>query len=105
MRDTIKSPRLTHQTLKVLHAFMERPGVGISGSEIWKDTGMFSGTLYPILLRLEKAGWLHSHWEEVDASEVGRPRRRLYQLTNAGYKKAQSAFREIEIRPIVPLSA
>lgn len=95
-------PRLTHHTLKVLRVFMESPNAGLAGSDIWKATKMFSGTLYPILLRLEKAGWLKSWWEEVDPSEAGRPRKRLYQLTNAGYAKAQAAFRELEFTPGVP---
>ena len=41
---------------------------------------MGSGTLYPLLARLEAAGWFTSEWEDVDPSEVGRPRRRLYKL-------------------------
>ena len=88
--------------MKVLRAFMERPSEGLAGSDIWKDTRIFSGTLYPILLRLEKAGWLKSWWEEVDPTEAGRPRKRFYQLTNVGHAKAQAAFRELEFIPGAP---
>lgn len=97
-----RDPRLTHQTMKVLRALMEKPNAGLSGSDIWKETRMFSGTLYPILLRLEKAGWLKSWWEEVDPKEAGRPRKRLYQLTGVGYAKTRAAFRELEFTPGVP---
>ena len=51
-----------------------------------------SGTLYPILLRLESAGWLASRWESVDPSEAGRPRRRLYRITPGGLRRASEAF-------------
>jgi PadR family transcriptional regulator PadR len=40
-----------------------------------------TGTLYPALRRLERAGYLHSEWSTVS----GR-RRRTYQLTTAGHR-------------------
>jgi len=43
------------------------------------------GTLYKALQRLEDAGLLASHWEDPDsAATEGRPRRRLYQVTDVG---------------------
>lgn len=43
------------------------------------------GTLYKALGRLERAGLLASHWEDADlAAEEGRPRRRLYHVTDLG---------------------
>ena len=84
-----KQLRLTPQTLLVLEAIMDRRGAGISGAEITKTAKLKSGTLYPILTRLEEAGWLSSEWEDVDPSEIGRPRRRLYKVTSVGIEKAQ----------------
>ncbi|MCA1708308.1 MAG: PadR family transcriptional regulator [Actinobacteria bacterium] len=52
------------------------------GFELSKITGLKSGTLYPILARLESAGWLCSGWESSDTP--GRPRRRYYRLTGVG---------------------
>jgi DNA-binding PadR family transcriptional regulator len=72
---------------------------GISGADIARVTDLASGTLYPILLRLELAGWLESNWEDGDPRELGRPRRRLYWMTGVGFRKAKSAFREL----VVPL--
>jgi len=66
----------------------------MSGAEIARSTGLASGTLYPILFRLERSGWLSSHWEEINPSDVGRPRRRLYRLTGLGESAARCAFRE-----------
>ena len=54
----------------------------ISGAEISVATGIASGTLYPLLARLEYVGWLTSAWE--DPSVAGRPRRRLYVITDVG---------------------
>jgi hypothetical protein len=50
-----------------------------------------SGTLYPIMLRLETAGWFVSRREAVDPAHVGRPRRRLYRLTGGAADSARSA--------------
>lgn len=86
--------RLTAQTRQVISAFSNEGSSGLSGSEICKSTGLPSGTLYPILLRLEKAGWLVSKWEEGNPTDMGRPRKRLYSLTGAGVRAAQSIARE-----------
>jgi PadR family transcriptional regulator PadR len=89
------APRLTTQTLKVLGTLMTHNSDGLSGAEIGRATKLPSGTLYPILLRLEQAGWLESHWEAETPQELGRPRRRFYQLTGIGATKAKSAFRDV----------
>src|SRR3569832_2561237 len=76
-----RSVRMSLQTLRTLEAFLENPTDELSGSDVQKRSGLASGTLYPILLRLESAGWFVSRWEAVDPASVGRPRRRLYRLT------------------------
>jgi PadR family transcriptional regulator PadR len=90
-------PRLSHQALRVMRVFMERPKESLAGSDIWKQTGVFTGTLYPILMRFERAGWLESEWEKLDPSEAGRPRKRLYRLTGLGYNKTRSALSELDL--------
>jgi len=85
-------PRLTLQGMKVLQAFVDNPSIEISGADIQRLTGLFSGTLYPILLRFENAGWLNSRWEQVEPSKVGRPRRRLYRILSTGLAKANEVF-------------
>jgi len=50
---------------------------------------------YPILFRLEEAEWVVSRWEDGDPRKLGRPRRRLYQLTGIGEAKAREAFKEV----------
>lgn len=84
--------RLSLQTLRVLEAFLEHPAEELAGADVQKRSGLASGTLYPILLRLESAGWFVSRWESVDPSSVGRPRRRLYRLTPTGLSRASEVF-------------
>lgn len=88
-------PRMTLQTIKVLGVFLEDPHGNTAGSDIRKKTKLMSGTYYPILLRLEKAGWLTSKWEEIDPHEEGRPRKRFYRLTPLGQRRAQAVQAEV----------
>jgi PadR family transcriptional regulator PadR len=95
-----RQPRLSLQALRVLALLAERPQQGLAGAEIRRSTGIASGTLYPILARLEAAGWLQSRWEQVDPSEVGRPRRRFYSLTAVGAREVARTFQEqLAFRP------
>jgi DNA-binding PadR family transcriptional regulator len=91
-----KEPRLTEPTLKILALLLSvSDNSEISGAEIGRETKLASGTLYPILLRLEQSRWVESRWEEGDPRKLGRPRRRYYQITALGVKKTQKAFAEI----------
>ncbi len=92
-----KPLRLTHQSLKVLHAFMENPRKELSGADIRRQTQLFSGTLYPILLRFEDAGLVTSTWEEGNPSKLGRPRKRLYRISGEGVKAANEAFSSLGV--------
>ena len=84
--------RMSLQTLRVLEAFLDNPTDELAGADVQKRGHLSSGTLYPILLRLESAGWLVSRWENVDPSSVGRPRRRLYRMTRTGLRRADEVF-------------
>ncbi len=87
-----KDVRMSLQTLRVLEAFLDSPADELSGADVQKRASLASGTLYPILLRLESAGWFVSRWEAVDPASVGRPRRRLYRLTPGGLRRASEVF-------------
>lgn len=88
--------RITTQTLKVLGALMSSADQK-SGADIARQTKIWSGTLYPILMRLERVRWVQSQWEEGNPSELGRPRRRLYRVTALGARKARAAFNDIKV--------
>lgn len=62
------------------------------GFDIIDASGLKSGTVYPILRRLEDAGMVRARWEPVtNARDAGRPPRRYYQLTGAGTEALASA--------------
>jgi PadR family transcriptional regulator PadR len=84
--------RMSFDTLRVLEAFLENPSDALSGADVQKRGHMASGTVYPILLRLESAGWFISRWEGIDSSIAGRPRRRFYRLTTNGLRRASEVF-------------
>jgi DNA-binding PadR family transcriptional regulator len=86
---------MTLSTLRVLKVFVDafekNTRVELAGVDIMRRAGMLSGTMYPILLRLEEIGWIRGHWESQTAEKLGRPRRRFYRLTGSG----QTAAREV----------
>jgi DNA-binding PadR family transcriptional regulator len=79
---------MTTSVLKVVAALLEDPAIERYGLQLMQDTGLPSGTLYPILVRLERAGWVQSRWEDVDPVAEGRPNRRYYRLTATGVVEA-----------------
>ena len=87
-----RNVRMSLQTLKVLEAFLADPTLSLSGADVHQQSKIAPGTLYPILLRLESAGWFVSRWESVDPAAVGRPRRRLYRLNSTGLRRASEVF-------------
>jgi len=87
-----KSLRMTLQTQMVLRVILANPTSTFYGLELTRSTTLASGTIHPILARLETAGWLESYWEDVDPNAVGRPRRRFYRLTTDGVEQARSAL-------------
>lgn len=86
------NPRMTQTTQAVLRALLEQPSKELYGLEICAKAELPSGTIHPILARLEKIGWLESSWEEIDPHQHGRPRRRYYKLSPDGAERARIAL-------------
>jgi PadR family transcriptional regulator PadR len=95
--------RLSGSALKVIRLLLEQPNRGLSGAEISKLASIGSGTLYPLVARLEKAGWVVGNWEGGDPALLGRPRRRFYTLTAVGYRLGRAALAELQV-PVGVLS-
>ena len=72
---------ITPKMAVVLKIFIEDPGRPRYGFELMQLTRIQSGSLYPMLARLQRAGWLISGQEDVDPRAVGRPPRRNYTIT------------------------
>jgi DNA-binding PadR family transcriptional regulator len=75
---------MTIPTQLVLEALLADPERELYGVEIGERAELRSGTVHPILARLEGAGWLASRWEDIDPQVAGRPARRYYRLTADG---------------------
>lgn len=84
--------RSTVQVQLVLQALLRDPAREMYGLELSDETGLQPGTAYPILLRLEREGWLTSRWEDVDPRAEKRPARRYYRLTADGAVQAGAAL-------------
>jgi PadR family transcriptional regulator, regulatory protein PadR len=83
---------MTIPTQRVLEALLEDPTQELYGLAIGEAAGLRSGTVHPILARLEGYGWLASRWEDIDAAQEGRPARRYYKLTADGAQAARAAL-------------
>ena len=89
---TDRAPRMTIATQRVLQALLDAPDEDLYGLVIGEAAGLASGTVHPILARLEAIHWVESRWEDVDPSQQGRPVRRYYRLTGVGAPAAREAL-------------
>ena len=88
----MSAPRMTTPTRMVLRALLDAVEEGCYGAQIGRDAELPSGTVHPILARLERLGWVTSDWEDVDPVAAGRPARRYYRLTRDGAVSARMAM-------------
>jgi PadR family transcriptional regulator, regulatory protein PadR len=82
--------RFSAQTLAVLADLCAAPAQWRHGYGIARDTGLKSGTLYPVLIRLAERRVVEARWE--DEQPAGRPRRHMYRLTPEGLAAATEAL-------------
>jgi PadR family transcriptional regulator, regulatory protein PadR len=83
---------MTLQTQLVLRVLLRNARGEHYGLEIAKAAGLPTGTIYPILTRLEVAAWVESDWETIDESAEGRRKRRYYRLTSIGAARARDVL-------------
>jgi DNA-binding PadR family transcriptional regulator len=84
--------RVTLAVAQLLRVFLDRIREPQYGYELMKVTGFPSGKLYPILARLQAAGWLERQSEAVDPAVAGRPARYHYRLSEKGAAAARHAL-------------
>lgn len=80
--------RPSKQMLALLSALSEPARDWRHGYDLMKATGISSGTLYPLLIRMTEQGMLEAEWREP--VQTGRPPRHAYRLTSAGLALARS---------------
>jgi DNA-binding PadR family transcriptional regulator len=79
--------RASRQTLMIIAALLDQASEWRYGYDLSRQTGLKSGTLYPILMRLSEGKWLETRWE--DSPQAGRPPRHLYRLSGEGRRWAR----------------
>ena len=93
-------PRLSPQTVAVLRLLVQEPAKSRYGRDIGRETGLATGTLHPILARLERSGLIESHWEDpAEHESAGRPRRRYYRIAPGGAERVRHALAEHDAKP------
>jgi PadR family transcriptional regulator PadR len=85
--DMPRPANASRQTHLLLAALLEQPLRWRHGYELAKQTGLKSGTLYPLLMRLSDQGLLEARWTKSD--QPGKPPRHLYRPTAAGLALAR----------------
>jgi DNA-binding PadR family transcriptional regulator len=98
---SVRDLDITPKMARVIKIFLEDPEEPRYGFELMKLTGMASGSLYPMLARLEAAGWLAKGRESIDPRAAGRPARTHYTITPtaAAVARIQLADLSAQYRP------
>lgn len=89
---------MTLATQLVLGVLLADPTQDHYGLALGGAAGLPSGTIHPILARLEGLGWVESSWEDIDPRVEGRPARRYYRLSAAGADSARAALARVPRR-------
>jgi len=85
--------RMTHNALLVLRALAAEPDREMYGFEIMRAIALPSGTVYPLLDRVEAAGWAKTRAEDITPQDEGRPRRKYYRITPEGAAAAREEMK------------
>lgn len=75
--------------LLLLQALASRPQQWRHGYDLMKETGLASGTLYPLLIRMKDQGLIEAEWRQPD--QPGRPARHAYRITATGLSRLHAA--------------
>jgi DNA-binding PadR family transcriptional regulator len=98
-----RRPNISEQTRTALASFLAQPQEWRYGYDITLETGLKSGTLYPLLMRLHDQGFLEAEWRP--SAKAGRPPRHAYRLTASGMALARetrlnnAAVRSFRLEP------
>lgn len=93
----VRKRQPSKQMRLLLQVLAEERDVWRHGYELMKATGLLSGTLYPLLMRMTEQGLVEAEWREP--AQPGRPARHAYRLTAAGYAVARELADTIADRP------
>jgi PadR family transcriptional regulator, regulatory protein PadR len=94
--------RRSPQLVRLLAEFLRHKEEWRYGYDVSRNTGLKSGTLYPILMRLADSRMLAAEWETM--TEQGRPPRHLYKLTDDGLRYAREVVTAASAAPVKRLA-
>src|ERR1700675_4014058 len=97
-----RRPNQSRQTRALLAVLLDRSQTWRHGYDLSKETGLKSGTLYPLLMRLSDQGFLEARWQE--AEPPGLPPRHAYRLTMQGLALAQEQETDVAIDDRAPIT-
>ena len=92
-----RRPNISKQTRTALASFLAQQPEWRYGYDISQETGLKSGTLYPLLIRLHDLGFLEAEWRP--SAKPGRPARHAYRLTASGVALAQEMRPDTAVNP------
>jgi DNA-binding PadR family transcriptional regulator len=84
--------RVTKPTIKIATYLAELKTGSTWGLQICSETKLGSGSVYSVLDRFEKYGWVESFWEDDNGRRGAR--RRLYKVTQSGKKSLKQLVAE-----------
>lgn len=90
--------KLTGPLERVLTVLVADPAAPHYGYDLMKAAKLPSGTLYPMLARLEQEGLVESEWEAPRPEAGGRPPRKYYKLTAEGARVARLELAQASAR-------
>ena len=90
---------LSYTTVSILKAVADDVRYGF---DIMDRTELPSGTVYPALSRLERDGFVKSHWEDLETAHGDRrPPRRYYRITAQGGRALAGALERLQaLKPL-----
>jgi PadR family transcriptional regulator, regulatory protein PadR len=91
--------KLTGPLERVLKVLVADPAAQHYGYDLMKAARLPSGTLYPMLARLQQEGLVDSQWEEQRPDAGGRPPRKYYRLTAEGARVARLELARASTEP------
>ncbi|WP_081913426.1 MULTISPECIES: helix-turn-helix transcriptional regulator [unclassified Glycomyces] len=95
--------RITPATLDVLTVLLSGQDK-LYGLKIAREIGRATGSVAPILMRLENCGWVQSRWEDSSKEDRG-PRRRFYELDPEVLGAARALVQSRRVQPHAPSRA
>jgi PadR family transcriptional regulator PadR len=96
-----RAQNISPQTRTVLATLADQPQAWRHGYDLSRETGIKSGTLYPLLMRLTEQRLLESEWRP--SLQPGRPARKAHRLTSTGVALAAAQAAEPLPAPFKPI--